>query len=788
QALALSRMAGIYSDLIQYEKSISYHHRSLQLTRKQNHRVAISVNLNNLASVYRLLNQTDSALFYIRQSLIIKKEIGDSLGMTRTLTNLGLTFTRAGQLDSAERYLTLGLEMATSKDLSREMATALTSLCELYVAKNEPSRAVENGHKALALLRETPFAHLEVYAYSRLSKAYVEMGEHEKGMEMLQKHIHLKDSLLPRDLAVKAVEKEAQLLQDKQQVEIELLEAREDLNLTHIKHQERQKWWFGALLGLSLILVLVLYSRYRTKMHIHSELKSLDKAKSRFFANLSHEFRTPLTLIIGPLEQLQSNHADQPQYRRILHNARRLLSLNEQLLELAKIESGVLKVQAQTVDVVGFTLGVAEAFQAMADQKQINFQIHCPKIEKVAGIDSDKLEKIINNLLANALQYTPRHGEVHFVMSISDQLHFSVSDTGQGISPEDQIRIFERYFRPDKAMNHAVKGAGIGLSLVRELVQLMGGQINLHSQPDQGSTFQVTLPFLPVGSVSAPIQVNHHPATLPEVSHPTDCESPLVLVVEDHTDIRRYIREQLEGTYRVIEAANGQIGLKMALEQVPDLIISDLMMPGLDGLELCQQLKSDERSSHIPIILLTAIDTVESRIQGLETGADDYLAKPFHSEELLARSRNLISQRRKLRELFHKQWQAEDDTLPALPTREEVFFKKVSNYILEHITDTELSVERLGDELAMSRVQLFRKLKAISGQSPSQLIRKIRLQKAAGLLGARACNVSEAMYATGFENSSYFAKVFRAEYGCKPSEYLGSKVPPREEIPGETFQ
>ncbi len=805
-SLVYNRLGNLYTDLKQYEKAIEFHKQSLAINTALDFKIGITANWNNISSAYQYMNESDSALGYLEKALALKQEVKDKQGMVPTLMNLGVVYINLKELDKAEDHLNRSLALARQFEMWNEEADCYINLSYLFIEKGMPEKAIEYGKKAEKMLDKEGYPHSKLFAYKKLSNAYEENGEYKLALAYMKKHINLNDSLFPSDIAVRMVESEAKLEAEKQKAEIELLQSRDALNQLELEVQDRQKWWFIALLGLLLILAIVLYSRYRLKLRTNRELRALDATKSRFFANLSHEFRTPLTLIIGPLEKLlaegkdqggassgleadgNSSHDNRHAFSRILRNAQHLLNLNEQLLDLAKIESGVLEVSPVHGDVIAYLRPVVEAFRVLAEQKHIAYEVVWEGEGKEGGFDADKLEKVLNNLLSNAVKYTPEGGEIKFLARVGEGLRIEVSDSGEGIAQEDMERIFDRYFRLEQHLDRGVKGAGIGLSLTRELVELMGGKIRVESRLGEGSRFEIELPFME-GSERRLSSENGSESGL-NLNGGGDPDQPLLLIVDDHADIRAFVREQFADGYRIMEAANGREGLDTALEALPDLVISDLMMPVMDGIELCRNLKTDARTSHIPVIMLTALATVESRIEGLETGADDYLNKPFNARELQVRVHNLVEQRRKLRELFRKhlevghQKQLKERSSPGeagksvasgvsavLPKAEQLFFGKVEAYIQAHLSDPELSVERLGEEMAMSRVQLFRKLKAITGQSPSQLIRGLRLRKAAELLSDGAANVAEAMYESGFDNPSYFAKVFREQYSCSPSEY-----------------
>ena len=783
-SLTYSRLGNIYANLEHYHKALEFHQKSLHLNELRGFELGISVNWNNLAAVYQHLDRSDSALPYLEKTLALKEQVKDKRGILSANMNLGVVHTNLGNLGQAEEYLRHVLRGLKEYPMPQVKADCYTNLCYLYIKKGDPSQAIEYGERAHSLLRDGGFPHSRMFAYQKLSHAYRDNGDYEQALNYLRDYNSLRDSLLPSDLPLMLVESEAELAAEKQATEIELLRSQDALNQLELDVQERQLWWIGALLGLMAVIAIVLYSRYRLKLKTNRQLKELDEVKSRFFANLSHEFRTPLTLIIGPLEEMieQAKEArDEEALQRVLRNANHLLNLNEQLLDLARIESGVLQVDPVRGRVISFVGGIAESFRVLAERKGLDFGVSLEGDGLEVGFDADKLEKVLNNLLSNAVKYTGTGGKVEVIAKAGSQLDLEVSDSGQGIPPDELERIFDRYFRLEHHLEKGVKGVGIGLSLSRELVELMGGRIQVDSEIGEGSRFRIELPFLE-GGVSANESKSLRSGLViqrekdidlasPGTVDPEDGELPQLLIVDDHEDIRAFICQQFEGSYAIREAANGQQALESALEEPPDLVISDLMMPVMDGIDLCKALKSDVRTSHVPVIMLTALATVESRIEGLETGADDYLNKPFNAQELKVRVRNLVERHRRLQEHFAARLKEGEEEKEVLPSSEQVFYSRVESFILAHLDSSDLTVEGLSDELALSRVQLFRKVKAITGRSPSQLIREIRLRKAAEILKMKTGNVSEAMFAAGFDNPSYFAKVFREQYGCTPSKY-----------------
>ena len=525
-----------------------------------------------------------------------------------------------------------------------------------------------------------------------------------------------------------------------------------------------------------------------------ARMKDLEEVKARFFANVSHEFRTPLTLISGPLELAgerqhmgtgtENLKLTQREFQVMRSGVDRLQKLVEQLLALSKLESGEIFLKLRQGGMVTFVRNLALSFSSLAEQSNVSLDTCFPDERPDAFYDADKLESIVVNLLANAIKYAPPRGRVSIRMSEqAEYWTIDVTDNGPGIPADELDQIFERFYRVDGS---GVEGSGIGLALTKELVEVDGGTISVRSEVAKGTTFRLRLPCtlssLPQGvmAVAASDPVVAGETSLPSSMEPRrtgmgDATLPegnnTVLIVEDSDDLREFIGIVLQNTYRILNAADGQAGERMALEHLPDLIVSDVMMPGKDGFALCHSLKSNPKTSHIPLILLTAKADRESTLAGLNQGADDYLAKPFDPAELRLRVRNLLEARERLWDHF----QSLDLTLlPDVDDRsmEDQFLQHVIGAIKARLGDDRLSVDELSRGVGYSRSQLTRKLKALTGKTPNKLISEMRLHEARRLLEKRAGSVSEIAYAVGYSNHSYFAKRFRAHFGDLPSAVL----------------
>ena len=553
------------------------------------------------------------------------------------------------------------------------------------------------------------------------------------------------------------------------------------------------KWRSQQLERDKLVLQKLVNDRTQEVREQAEKLKELDKTKSRFFANISHEFRTPLTLILGPMEEISKGHFQgNPQrvYDLVIRNGRRLLNLVNQLLDLSKIESGKMRLQVVKADIVSFIKTTVASYQSLALHKGIQFNLETTLHSSDLYFDPDKLEKVIHNLLSNAFKFTPEDGTVTIILQQSSDsfIEIAVKDNGGGIAPDQIAYIFDRFYQADGASANADQGTGIGLALTKELVELHGGLLTVTSEEGVGSEFKVALPLgqdhlTPDQIVQTPIELSRE--SMPEQKQKIDSvdnqvsipepPKPLVLLVEDNADLRNFIGKTLEPYYAVKQAHDGLAGWQQAIEAIPDLVLSDVMMPEMDGVELCSRLKSDERTSHVPVILLTAKADKQSKLEGLETGADDYLAKPFDRDELLMLIQNRIQQRQTLRARFSKEITLQPKDI-AITSADEKFLSKAMDLVEAHMDNSEFKVSTFIEKMNLGRNQVERKLKALTDQTPVEFIRVLRLKRAAQKIIKQEDTISQIAYSVGFNNLSYFAKCFKQQFGTLPSEYRGHTI------------
>ncbi|EAY30524.1 two-component system sensor histidine kinase/response regulator, hybrid, putative [Microscilla marina ATCC 23134] len=548
-------------------------------------------------------------------------------------------------------------------------------------------------------------------------------------------------------------------------------------------------------LKLEQVVVQRTYELAQQKEEIASQaekLKVLNQVQSNFFSGISHELRTPLTLIVEPAEKLLQYNQEEPGKRytqTILGNAQRLLRLINQLMDFSKLESGKMTLQLSNNSLYQLLVEVIASFELLAQQKNIELKLTASNQALHYKFDHDKVEKVVFNLISNALKFTPTQGniEVHLWQS-PDEVKITVTDTGIGIAPADLPFVFDRFYQVDGSTTKNYPGTGIGLALVKELVELHEGSIEVTSQENKGSTFVVKFPFTSVSAsegisvvidtplYGTPVASTPLANASPEPgSQPGTINLPTVLVTEDNSELRQFIASELIGTYRVIEATNGAEGIERAIKQLPDLIITDIMMPQTDGFELVNTLRNNPATSHIPIIILSAKASPESKLKGLEIGSDDYLTKPFSSKELLLKVRNIIGRKEKLWQVF--QQSLTKPNLPIEPSQvtatsmDEALLQKALEIVEVHLNNTAFDVTLFCQEMGMSRSSLHQKLKALTNMSTTEFIRSIRLKRAASLIQQQSGRIEEIAFQTGFNDVSYFNRCFKKQFGMTPKKY-----------------
>ena len=767
----------IYQDMGEYGQAREYLDAFYQFYARQGEKEAPNIifALNQFVVLFEQMQEVDSMLHYAKATLAAAERYGQDKYLANIHNNLASVYLYAKNYPKAQYHFQQAERIGFGPNKVGRYYN-FYALADMNRALGALDSSAYYAQQALAVAQSFGDLEKESNIHLFLSGLYQDGGDFEQAFHQLDTFTQLKDSLTAlrhqRDLSELSIryqtqEKEARIAQQQ-------LELQREAN-------RRNRIIFGSLLGFLLLGGIFLFWRKRqqeqarqTAMELKYQqaeaerLRELSDLKSNFFANISHEFRTPLTLLLGPLREMERTQdlsaitKDLPKLRR---QGERLLNLADQMLDLSRLESGAMPERLERHDLTQKVAVVAAAFESLAEQKDIRLNTRLPGQPLAVLLDTDKLEKVLNNLIGNAIKFTPGGGQVQVELRANldadtVQAQIQVQDDGPGIPEEQLPHIFERFYQGQPSAPTARAGAGIGLALTKELVSFMGGEIKAESPPSQGARFTLSIPFQ---------QAKPEPP-LPETPPETPTDASIVLLAEDNTELRQYIRQQLYPAYRVLETADGQAGLRLAQERLPDLIISDVRMPGMDGLDFCRTVKEDERTSHIPIILLTALADQADVRAGLLTGADAYLTKPFDAEALRIRVAQMIQQRQQLREKYARALKEVPTPVAAEHPADAAFLKKVEQQVLQHLDQEDFSIEALGRAVGMSRSQLHRKIKALTDQSPSVFVRTLRLREAYRLLRAQKGNVSEVAHQVGMPNLAHFSRSFKEWFGKPPSQ------------------
>ncbi|UBM58743.1 response regulator [Marinilongibacter aquaticus] len=812
----------IHTDLVNDEQAISYLRKVLEIAEKQGDDYGIISSNSNIGNIYLRQKNRKLARNYYRQALEVMERTEDPSAFSEVYLNL------AAVTDNRDDKMSLyetSREGFSKNGMTEGEGQVLSAMGRDFMEQGKQIEAVDYFRKSVAAFRGFGFdngvagtkillaealeanrnyaeAERELLSAIQLAKGK-ELNEHlMRGYEVLAHFYENRGNTAQaltyyklfgeqkernfNEVKSKAIaENEAKYQSEKKELQL----AEQELEIGRERAIRIQIiWWF--ILGLLVTAGILGFYYFRQQrqrilaenaLHIKNleaeNLKERERIKSAFFANISHEFRTPLTLIISPLKEMISGtfQGDPAVYfKMMLRNGQRLLDLVNQLLDLAKLEMGSLELQPEEGDINGFLKGVASSFESLSEIRGIRFFLTAPIGASPARFDKDKLQKILSNLLSNAFKFTPEGGEVRMeISSKGNDLVLDISDSGLGIPPADLPFVFERFYQV-KDLNKAEQvGSGIGLALVKELVDLHGGGIKVRSKTDEGTHFNLILPGLLMNSTTSGESVlteHNFSIQIDEGQREVNTKGtrPQVLIAEDHGDVQKLIRDVLSSDYDVLLAKDGEEATRLALRTIPDAVISDVMMPKKDGYALCEELKTDPKTSHIPIIMLTARAEQEDKMRGLETGADAYLPKPFDAAELKLRLKNLINLRQRLRQDFSTAISLKPEEIQ-VSSVDRHFIEQVKEIIDRHVSDEQFGVDIFASEIGMSRSQLNRKLRAIFNQSANEMVRIYRLERAHQLLSKRAMTPTEASYQLGFSSPAYFSKCFSDHYGYPPS-------------------
>lgn len=777
----------IYGNTGKNEEALRNYAIALKIWKEIGDVLGISECYNNIGLIYEYQGKYPEALENYFAALEIKKELGNKRGIAGVYNNIGAVYQRQGKYTEALENFLNSLKGFEEIDEKGGIAMSYLNIGIIESKLNRPASAKEHYKKALSIAKVMGRKELIMNIYHNSTLDDSALGDYKDAFENYKQYIVYRDSLMNEDNERKSLAIAMEYEYDKKAAVIQ-----EELKTKKLQRNSA----FAGLIVMGVFVVFgVYFFRLRNKkLKVEKQnlelqrrevetIKQTEQFKSRFLANISHEFRTPLTLINGHVEVLKENgrKEDFSHFEEIEQNGKRLLTLINQLLDLSKMESGEYKLHYKRGNVLNEASMLVQSFHSYAEQHNILLQLNQTERVKVSLAEnpfiysSEALTVIITNLLSNAIKYTPSGGNITVEIDYKhNKLLITVTDTGKGIDSEDISKIFDRFYQVDDPAQRAYAGFGIGLALVKELAVLHGGDIIAKSPSEGGCVFTFWIKSSETenneNTVSAEQNIAFPVKEENQIvnSRQINTELPLLLIVEDQPELRHFIIQNLGKEYQYVEASNGKDGIRLAEELLPDLIISDVMMPDKDGFELCETLKSNVATSHIPIILLTAKAEQKDILIGLETGADDYLAKPFSLTELKLRVKNILNFKELIRKKFEGNILPTAEETPELNNRDRKFVNDVTQLVEKNISNLQFGVNILAEGVFLSISQLTRKLKTITGKTPADFIRNIRLEKAMELL-KKGESIGDTAWAVGFEDSVYFSKVFKKHFGFPPS-------------------
>lgn len=813
--------------------ALGYALKGLAISKQINYRHSLSNSYENLGYVYKHLGEYDLAIDNFKKCWQTQCDFCPPISFHNALMEIACLYMKRDDYTEAFYWYVKSLKLAEDSKSKTETAKSKFAIGDYYRKKREFARAEINYLQSFEMAIESENFLLIRNIADTLSNFYYERNNYKAARDYLKIAGTMADSLFK-------IEKQSGMASLEMNFEFEKLkkenEAKEATATEEIKRQKLFRNFLVVISALIAALGTVVFISYRRKNKdnqllklqkseieaknteiykqieeiskqkdeistqkdeiekISKQLHEADQMKLKFFTNVSHEFRTPLALIISPLVRLLKNREDEETrnlYSIMLRNTRKLQALISQLLDISRLDKNELKLNLGLYDFSKLVRTIAAMFQSIAEERNIDFRI----IEKQKDVkfcfDAERIDQVIKNLLSNAFKFTPENGQIILKVDMFDKpqnlnssnfkngyVEVKIRDNGVGIPAESINKIFDRFYQTKSTLNRNFEGSGIGLSLAKEFVDLHGGHITVQSEAGKWTEFIVLLPFVTSGEEDT---MSDNPVPLisednflniqkKEGKQAVSRKSKTILLVEDNRDLQVYLRNILSVKYNVLQAENGTEGVDTALKKIPDVVISDVMMPDKDGFQLTSALKKNNETCHIPIILLTAKAGHESKIEGLERGADDYINKPFDEEELMLKLRNILRNRQKMQEKYRKQITVN----PAdyhVESIDEQFLANLCLIIENELSNPSLGADFICKKIGISHSQLNRKLNALINLSINQFIRSLRLKRAAQLLNKKAATISEIAYMSGFENLSYFTKKFKEEFGILPSEY-----------------
>ncbi|MGV6845242.1 MAG: ATP-binding protein [Lutibacter sp.] len=710
----------------------------------------------------------DTASVYINEIIPFFKEKNNFKFLAKSYHTLASIAMALKKYKSAEIYYNKRLQIIKETKDSLSLGEAYYSFGLLFRRLKQPNKGMKYLDSALLIFNKTGFrtAKRKKDLYKDYAYLYEQKGDYKNAFNNMYKALLLKDTIYDNENTKQAMELEKKYETQKKEHQIKLLKAEKEI----AKQQKiNEQNLFITGIGLTTLAGIFFFFLYKNKQKTTKKLKELDQLKNDFIQNISHEFKTPLTLISGPLQSqiINKNLPDETRKKlKLAHkNVARLLTLTNQLLDVSNIENQKIKLEVTNQSLYEFVSLIIDGYTLLAKDKNIEFQSFLEK-DETSWFDKDLVEKIISNLLSNALKYTPEKGFITCNANFKNDLwNFEIINSGKGIKEDDQNQIFNRFFQA----NRHTEGIGIGLALVKNCVDAHKGSIDFSSKENQTTTFKVTIPVEKkyYSIENSDLNETHNKTDL---TAETKKELPILLVVEDNSEVQSFIASLFDKNFKIITADNGKKGIDLALKNIPDIIITDLMMPIKNGNQLCTVLKNDEKTSHIPIILLTAKSENKNRIQSIKAGADAYVEKPFKNQLLIEQVNQLIQSRKLLQQRYSQEIILKPKDI-AVTSVDEVFLDRVQKILDNNVIESSFQTQEFCKAVSMSRMQLHRKLKALTGLSTSEFIRSQRLKLAAELLKQSDIIISQVGYSVGFNNHAYFSKCFKKMYHCTPTEF-----------------
>lgn len=803
-----------YADLLrqqkQFDDSERYHREGLTLSTLQNDTSLMAKYMINIGLMFGDMQKSDSVYFYYKKGIQLTDKKPELLqtGITARL-NLSQLLSRQGKYEEMISLARQVYDYGVSHQDADHISLGANNVALGYYHLKQYEKALEYIKHAEDAARIYKSPQNLLYALGTASDIHADKGDYKSAYLKALAYIGLKDSIRTAlydqnlmEITTKYEVKEKESLLAQHQLTIQKQSARQRMII----------WLSSILLLIGVLLFLYLKNRQDLKRKTaeleaekarlaaqmeHAEverLQQLDELRSNFFANISHEFRTPLTLILNPAELLlkEKINPDHKKYLQTIYgNASRMLELINQLLDLSKLESGKTTLKVSKYNLKQFCVTLCGLFESFAIQKELEFEVQVPHQDIFGYFDKDVLEKILVNLISNAFKFTSPGGKISFILAAINEgdIEISVRDTGIGISRDNMENLFNRFM--SFTDSEVQKSSGIGLSLVQELVTLHKGTILVESEIGTGSVFTIRFPISKGMYKGFEIQEPKHLTDtktndihkffpqddsniaalqrMPELSYD---QKPLLLIAEDNVDIRHLLTNICKDYFQVLTGENGKIAFEIAREKIPDIIITDIMMPEMDGNEFCRLLREDSLTSHIPVIMLTARGDQKDKLTGLKTGADDYLTKPFNADELLVRLHNLLEQRKKLLAYYKKALHSLTPTEENIDSMDAVFLKQLKDCIEKNLHVETFGVSELASELALSRSQLHRKITGLMGYSPNEVIRIMRLEKAKMMIQNKIGTIAEIAYMCGFSSPAYFSKCYKDHFGHTAGEEI----------------